>query len=163
MKTYPEKWKYRRTPTTTASFQIISLQDLVRRERFVRVNGEKLPVKVEEMFTIFVFVFVFLVFNESIQTLGDSGSGFYIDVRSTWTVLGVVSSATVQECGSNDFVLFTNVVKFTDWIKSEISKTNDNDELESVFNEFDENPNDFENPIERKNVVDTECKYQESR
>lgn len=77
--------------------------------------------------------------------------------------MGIVSSATVQECGSNDFVLFTNVVKFTDWIQSEISKTNDNDELESVFNEFDEKPNDLENPIERKNVVATECKYQESR
>lgn len=97
------------------------------------------------------------------EILGDSGSGFYINVRSSWKVLGLVSSATVQECGSNEFVLFTNVVKFNDWIQSVITKTNDNDELESVFNEFDENPNDLENPIERKNVIDTECKYQESR
>lgn len=60
-------------------------------------------------------------------------------------------------------MLFTNVVKFTDWIQRQISVTNDNDELESVFNEFDEDPNALDNPIERKNVVDTECKYQESR
>lgn len=95
--------------------------------------------------------------------LGDSGSGFYIDVRSSWKVLGLVSSTTVQECGSNDFVLFTNVVKFTDWIQSEIIKTNDDDELETVFNEFDEDINDLQNPIERKNFIDTECKYQEIR
>lgn len=101
--------------------------------------------------------------NVLIDILGDSGSGFYIDVKPTWKILGIVSSTTVQECGSNDFVLFTNVVKFTDWIRSEIIKTNDNDELETVFNEFDENPNELESPIERKNVIGTECRYQESR
>ncbi|KAJ6628670.1 Plasma kallikrein [Pseudolycoriella hygida] len=93
---------------------------------------------------------------------GDSGSGFYIDVRSSWKILGIVSSTTVQECGSNDFVLFTNVAKYTDWILSEMIKSNDKDELESIFNEFDENPNELESPVERKTVVDTECKYQES-
>ncbi|XP_037031319.1 uncharacterized protein LOC119070897 [Bradysia coprophila] len=93
---------------------------------------------------------------------GDSGSGFYVDEKSVWKILGVVSSATVQECGSNDFVLFTNVVKFTDWIRSEMIKSNDKDELETVFNEFDENSADFQNPIERRNVVDTECKFRES-
>lgn len=79
-------------------------------------------------------------------------------------MLGIVSSATVQECGSNDFVLFTNVVKFTDWIESEMTKTNKLDELQTVFNELDEIPDDLLNPVvERKNVVDTECKYRESR
>jgi hypothetical protein len=98
-----------------------------------------------------------------IRLLGDSGSGFYIDVKSSYKVLGLVSAATVQECGSNDFVLFTNVVKFTNWIQHEIRNTNDDDVLESVFNEFDENPNELDNPIERRSVVDAPCKYQESR
>lgn len=95
--------------------------------------------------------------------LGDSGSGFYVDEKPSWKILGVVSSATVQECGSNDFVLFTNVAKFTNWIHSEIIKTNDNDELESVFNEFDGNLDELENPIQKNNTIDTECKYRESR
>lgn len=77
--------------------------------------------------------------------------------------MGLVSSATVQECGSNDFVLFTNVVKFTDWVQSEISNTNDQDGLESVFNEFDGNPNELDNPVRKRNVVYTDCRYQESR
>lgn len=94
-----------------------------------------------------------------IEILGDSGSGFYIDVRSSWKILGIVSSATVQECGSNDFVLFTSVPKFTDWIQSEIS-ANDNEELEYVFNDVDETPNELQSPNERKKVV-TECKYQD--
>lgn len=98
-----------------------------------------------------------------LKFVGDSGSGFYIDEKSTWKVLGLVSSATVQECGSNDFVLFTNVVKFTNWIQSEVTKSTNNDELETVFNELDENPTDLQSPIDRKNVVDTECKYRESR
>lgn len=97
------------------------------------------------------------------EFLGDSGSGFYIDEKSMWRIVGIVSSATVQECGNNDFVLFTNVVKFTDWIRNEISRSSDKDELETVFNELDENPADFQNPIQRRNVVDTECKFRESR
>lgn len=108
-------------------------------------------------------ILVLKLHNFEFKFIGDSGSGFYINTRSKWEVLGVVSSATVQECGSNDFVLFTNVVKFTDWAQREISNTNDQDELESVFNEFDENPNELGNPIVKRNIVDTDCKYQESR
>jgi hypothetical protein len=64
-----------------------------------------------------------------------------------------VSAATVQKCGENDFVLFTNVAKYTDWIQSEINATNDNVDFESIFNALDE-------ILTKDDTLDAECRYE---
>jgi Leucine-rich repeat (LRR) protein len=68
---------------------------------------------------------------------------------------GVVSAATVQECGNNNLTLFTNVPKFVDWIHNEMINSNDNEALDSVFNAFDQNPYDELNA----NIIDVDCNY----
>lgn len=57
---------------------------------------------------------------------GDSGSGFYTNSNG-WTINGIVSSAISEECVENQFVLFTNVPKFIDWIEMKMKETNNDD------------------------------------
>lgn len=91
-----------------------------------------------------------------IKLIGDSGGGYFIlDAKSSWTIAGIVSAALVQECGKNDFVLFTNVAKFTDWIETEVKNTYSQNNFESAFDAFDEGDEDV-----NSRIVNADCKYQ---
>jgi secreted trypsin-like serine protease len=76
-----------------------------------------------------------------------------MDSDSSWTLVGIVSAALIQECGRNDFVLFTNVAKFSDWIEEEVNKTYSNNNFHLAFDAFDQ-----ENENSRN--LNTNCKYQ---
>lgn len=66
-----------------------------------------------------------------------------------------MSAAIVQECGQNDFVLFTNVEKFLGWIENEVNKTYNKNDFNDAFNAFDE-----EEVNQYSGVISTDCKYQ---
>lgn len=51
---------------------------------------------------------------------GDSGGGFYVKTKNSYTIIGIVSSSIHNECHENQFVLFSNVPKYVTWIKNEI-------------------------------------------
>ncbi|KAG5677123.1 hypothetical protein PVAND_006905 [Polypedilum vanderplanki] len=90
---------------------------------------------------------------------GDSGGGFYIK-ETYWKIIGIVSSALVQDCAINKFVLFTNVALFVDWIQQEMNNTNDNENSSrnSFFN-IDE-----ETPIKNNSTYFyTACKFELSK
>ena len=76
---------------------------------------------------------------------GDSGGGFHVKIGQSYYVVGIISSAVSRECRENEFVLFTNIPKFINWIKIFI---NSNDEsidewiLEPLKCEFYANRND---------------------
>jgi hypothetical protein len=61
-------------------------------------------------------------FATKVYFLGDSGGGFILKdpVTKRWRILGIISSAiiTLGECDPNKYSVFTNVVSFLDWIKS---------------------------------------------
>lgn len=65
---------------------------------------------------------------------GDSGSGFAIWVNETWFLRGIVSGAisdsTLDRCGLETYMIFTDVVHFQDWITKLIREWSTND---SVF------------------------------
>lgn len=83
---------------------------------------------------------------------GDSGGGFFTkNGNSKWSIAGIVSAALIQECGQNDFVLFTNVAKFTPWIEMEVNQN----EFDSAFNALDEEDIN-------SRVQNVDCKYQMS-
>lgn len=86
---------------------------------------------------------------------GDSGGGFFTKTQgsSKWTIAGIVSAAIDQECGQNDFVLFTNIAKFTPWIEAEVKKTYSNNEFDAAFNALDEED-------VNSRVQNVDCKYQ---
>lgn len=86
---------------------------------------------------------------------GDSGGGFFTQISSKWTLAGIVSAALIQECGQNDYVLFTNIAKFTPWIVAEVNKTYSNNEFEEAFNALDEDDGNV-----NSHVQNVDCKYQ---
>jgi secreted trypsin-like serine protease len=51
---------------------------------------------------------------------GDSGGGFIVKTNGKWYLRGIVSSSLINpdtyECDTSNFVVFTDVTKFTDWI-----------------------------------------------
>lgn len=51
-----------------------------------------------------------------------------------------MSSAIVENCADSEFVLFTDVAKFNNWIKREIQDTQQSNTFASVFDSFDQNP-----------------------
>lgn len=56
---------------------------------------------------------------------GDSGGGFFTKVGEAWYLRGIVSSSVVDNdgrCDVNQFAVFTNVVKYTPWVKQVVSK-----------------------------------------
>jgi len=62
--------------------------------------------------------------------VGDSGNGLFIAVRNTFYIRGIVSSSlyTLNSCDVHNYAIFTNVIKFYDWIKRRInSKINSYD------------------------------------
>jgi secreted trypsin-like serine protease len=53
---------------------------------------------------------------------GDSGGGFYVkSSSSTYTVSGIVSNGS-PDCNDSQFVAFTSVPKFVEWIRQEMEK-----------------------------------------
>ena len=55
---------------------------------------------------------------------GDSGGGFYQRGNSSWSVLGIVSSALTnldQSCETNIYTIYTNVAKLVYWIRNVIA------------------------------------------
>jgi secreted trypsin-like serine protease len=58
---------------------------------------------------------------------GDSGSGFYVQHRDTYTVNGLVSAGAFN-CSASQYVVFTNVPKFVDWIRQEMAREDGNEE-----------------------------------
>lgn len=59
---------------------------------------------------------IFNFFLKSFIFLGDSGGGFYTDEKKRWTLLGVVSYSMNDECSPKDFVAFTRIPLFIDFI-----------------------------------------------
>ncbi|XP_077298829.1 serine protease gd-like isoform X2 [Arctopsyche grandis] len=54
---------------------------------------------------------------------GDSGGGLYFLLGGKWHIRGIVSNSlpdkeTDEECGLRDFVVYTDVSKYSDWINS---------------------------------------------
>ncbi|GAB0092290.1 hypothetical protein DMENIID0001_072800 [Sergentomyia squamirostris] len=53
---------------------------------------------------------------------GDSGGGLIFDVNGKWNLRGLVSTALsdrkTSACDQNEYVIFTDIVPFIDWIKS---------------------------------------------
>jgi secreted trypsin-like serine protease len=49
---------------------------------------------------------------------GDSGGGLVLEINSNWTLLGIVSAGLIKHevCDLTDYVLYTDVSKFYDWI-----------------------------------------------
>lgn len=50
--------------------------------------------------------------------LGDSGSGFYVKKNGTFYLRGIVSSAVKRSCSESNLVLYSDVIKYLDFIKS---------------------------------------------
>lgn len=71
-------------------------------------RGEKLIVK-KKLFIYFNFIFL----------LGDSGSGLFIKIGSSFFLKGIVSSSLFDDrgnCDVNKFAIYTDVPKFIRWI-----------------------------------------------
>jgi secreted trypsin-like serine protease len=54
---------------------------------------------------------------------GDSGGGILVKVSNVYYLRGIVSSSLLTndyECDVDSYSVFTNVLKFTNWIKSKI-------------------------------------------
>jgi secreted trypsin-like serine protease len=51
---------------------------------------------------------------------GDSGGGLVLEINSNWTLVGLVSAGLIKNevCDLTDYVLYTDVSKFYDWIYS---------------------------------------------
>jgi secreted trypsin-like serine protease len=49
---------------------------------------------------------------------GDSGGGLVLEINSNWTLVGLVSVGLIKHkvCDLTDYVLYTDVSKFYDWI-----------------------------------------------
>lgn len=63
----------------------------------------------------------------------------------------------IQECGTNDFVLFTDVAKYSDWVRNEVSVTQNTNSFDSVFNSFDEDGGDAQSFS--SNLVNAQCTF----
>jgi secreted trypsin-like serine protease len=54
---------------------------------------------------------------------GDSGGGMIFEINNVWYIRGVVSLSMKREkdnlCNTKNYVLFTDVAKYLDWIESE--------------------------------------------
>ncbi|CAH1715072.1 unnamed protein product [Chironomus riparius] len=88
---------------------------------------------------------------------GDSGSGYYVNNGKSFQITGIVSAAVIQECGTNDFVLFTDVAKFSNWVKTEISVTENANSFDSVFNSFDDGDGSAQSL--NSNLVNAQCTF----
>lgn len=57
---------------------------------------------------------------------GDSGSGMFINLNGLWKIRGLVSlgvkAADEATCNPRDYVLFTDVLRYIDWIKERIDQ-----------------------------------------
>lgn len=55
---------------------------------------------------------------------GDSGSGMFVKINGLWKIRGLVSLGVKAEntatCNPKDYVLFTDVLRYVDWIKGMI-------------------------------------------
>ncbi|GAB0099246.1 hypothetical protein DMENIID0001_150960 [Sergentomyia squamirostris] len=53
---------------------------------------------------------------------GDSGGGLIFDINGRWTIRGIVSASLTDmltsSCNLKEFVVFTDVAKYVDWIKT---------------------------------------------
>lgn len=52
---------------------------------------------------------------------GDSGGGLYLRQGSRWTLRGIVSNSLkdpyTNSCNLNEYVVYTDAAKYSDWIK----------------------------------------------
>lgn len=57
---------------------------------------------------------------------GDSGSGMFVNLNGLWKIRGLVSLGVKAKqeasCNPNDYVLFTDVLKYIDWIKERLDQ-----------------------------------------
>lgn len=55
---------------------------------------------------------------------GDSGGGMFFEQNGVWRIRGLVSFSSVREdrdvCNPENFVIFTDVAKYLDWIKKSL-------------------------------------------
>lgn len=64
--------------------------------------------------------------NEKGACFGDSGSGLFAKVNSLHYLMGIVSSSPAKDgtiCDVSQYTIYTNVLKFKDWIENETRKT----------------------------------------
>lgn len=68
---------------------------------------------------------------------GDSGSGMFVEVNGLWLIKGIVSHGVNRPsaggCNSRDYVLFTDVTVFINWI---MEKIDERDVVKTTFEEF---------------------------
>lgn len=59
----------------------------------------------------------------SIIFKGDSGGPFMVQDEDThqWKLFGIISFAYNDDCNSKDYGIFTDVTKFTDWIRMSLN------------------------------------------
>lgn len=57
---------------------------------------------------------------------GDSGSGMFVNLNGLWKIRGLVSFGVKgrngASCNPRDYVIFTDVLKYIDWIKENLDK-----------------------------------------
>jgi secreted trypsin-like serine protease len=65
--------------------------------------------KLSSLDTLFIYLFL---------SKGDSGGGLVLEINSNWTLVGLVSAGLIKHevCDLTDYVLYTDVSKFYDWI-----------------------------------------------
>ena len=58
--------------------------------------------------------------------MGDSGNGLFVEYSGIYFLRGIVSSSlyTKSNCDVYNFAVFTNVLKFFDWIVDRASSSN---------------------------------------
>lgn len=64
---------------------------------------------------------------------GDSGGGFYYKVGQVWFIQGIVSATVIDQgrCDVSKYSVYTNVLKFADWIKDSMR-----DKIEVAWNDI---------------------------
>lgn len=67
------------------------------------------------------YFFSFITSHRTILTSGDSGSGLFIELNNIFYLKGIVSSSLFdhnRDCDVTNFALYTDVLKFTEWIRN---------------------------------------------
>lgn len=144
---------------------IIILPNLLVHEHFALVKEAKHRVKVTTSLQYLSLIYKLENPKTSLIPLtilfihisGDSGSGYFVKNGNSFQIAGLVSAAVIQECGTNDFVLFTDVAKYSDWVRNEVSVTQNTNSFDSVFNSFDEDGGDAQSFS--SNIVNAQCTF----
>ncbi len=78
-------------------------------------------------------IYEFLILSYLKKISGDSGGGLVLEVDDKWKLIGIVSSAIAKKaevygamtniCDLNNYLVYTDVSKYNDWIYEVIFET----------------------------------------